>query len=165
MDFNNIKKIIQGFVSMKIAEDVSVDLSDERIEVEHTHTNGSTVLAILWVKVFQHPENFPVSAYSYRRHKNTDGSESLVVHIDDAQISVNLLTGKLTIDGHYALDWFKTRFLNVVWAFESNLEGPRELTPYPKEVPLKEKYNYYLRKDTKEGMVKHDFFQCYQPQL
>ncbi|XP_074658121.1 uncharacterized protein LOC141911056 [Tubulanus polymorphus] len=119
MDFESIEYEIQKFVSAKSAEKVFLEVKQTCISVKHSSKCGSTVLAILWVKVLQHANNFPASRYPYKKHKDHVGVEKLILKAEDVTITVYMKKGTIMIQGQFILDWFRRRFLELLERYDA----------------------------------------------
>ncbi|KAK7504733.1 hypothetical protein BaRGS_00003761, partial [Batillaria attramentaria] len=123
-----IEKEIQEFVFTRTGEKVRVDLGTEGqaaiVPVSH---HGSTVLGIFWLRVLQHPNNYPPQHYPYRQLYRAAGKHLVSLRVDTVNIMVCLVTGTLTICGTVALDWFVMRFSGIMTAYTKPPAGGQEL--------------------------------------
>lgn len=118
VDTPAIEHEIQDFVFKRIGERVRLDLGTEgQVAIAPVSPHGSTILGIFWVQVVQHPNNYPPRHYPYRHLYQAAGKHVVALGVDTVCITVCLATGKLTISGTLALDWFVMRFSGIMQAY------------------------------------------------
>ena len=125
-----IEKRLRTFVSTKTGEGVYLDVSKEgTVCIKHASKRGSTVLAIFWINVLQHRNNYPVKHFPYRKlYKSaTKGDDRIILHVDGVTLSVFMATGLLTICGLSAIEWFVDRFPEIMDGYEAPIQTPRGL--------------------------------------
>lgn len=129
-DYNYMENYIADFVDRHVSEKVYLQATPTIVTVQPVRKRGSILLAMFWVKVLQHKDNFPPQSVCYsgsRRqrtspnsgsnvsHSNGSGrSELISISVEAVTISVHLLTGALLIEGPSALDWFQRRIMDIV---------------------------------------------------
>ena len=120
---------LENFVKSKTAEEIYLDISRPRtVTIRHKAYGGSIALAIFWVNVLQSPNNYPVQQYPYRTLYDKNSHYKVVLRVDDVTITVNMVNGTLMIQGDFVLDWFLTRFSQVMTAFESEPRDPQPVS-------------------------------------
>ncbi|XP_041354358.1 uncharacterized protein LOC121372152 [Gigantopelta aegis] len=125
-----IEKHVRTFVSAKTGEMVYLDISKERtVCIKHVSKRGSTALAILWINVLQHPNNYPLKRFPYRKmyKRASKGDDRVILQVDGMKVSVFMASGTLTICGQFAIEWFVDRFPGIMDAYGSPIENPRAL--------------------------------------
>ncbi|XP_076464217.1 uncharacterized protein LOC143296266 [Babylonia areolata] len=117
-----IERQIQEFIFDRSGEKVRLNLGKEgQVAIETVSPHGSTVLGILWVKVLQHPNNYPVYRFPYRKLYKASGKHLLTLRVDTVTVTVCLATGQVTVSGCLAVDWFVLHFPEVLRVYQ---EGP-----------------------------------------
>ncbi|ELT88818.1 hypothetical protein CAPTEDRAFT_225167 [Capitella teleta] len=108
---SRLEKFIKDFVRKKTAEQVDLNLKENRISVADIRKKKCILLAKFWANVFQHENNYPISSYEYR--KNVD-DDLLKVTVDKTDIVIDMKTGELVMKGEFVYDWFDQNFWRVL---------------------------------------------------
>ena len=88
-----IEKEIQEFVFRRTGEQVKLDLGTEgQVSIEHVGHRGSIMLGTFWLKVLQHPNNYPVQQYPYRRLYKAAGKYQMSLRVDTVRVDVCLVS-------------------------------------------------------------------------
>ena len=75
-----IEKNIKQFVASKINEDVALDVSRyNTVSVKHGSKRGSIALAMFWLRVFRHQNNYPMPKYPYKEVYDKQGSNKVLL--------------------------------------------------------------------------------------
>lgn len=140
------EKGLEDFVKSKTAESVCLDLSTPSIVViKRKGKHGSILLGTFWMNVLQHPNNYPVQRYPYKKLYDKNGHYKVILRVDDVTMTVYMSTGTLTIQGSFVLDWFLKRFSKVMEYYDM---PPLEPQPVSDGYLEHEKnWNELMRKD------------------
>lgn len=147
-----IETKLEDFVRSRTAEVVQLDLSQPSIAViKRRGKHGSILLGTFWMRVLQHPNNYPVQRYPYKKLYDKNGHYKVVLRVDDVTISVYMSNGTLTIQGSFVLDWFLKRFSRVMDVYDM---PPLEPQPISDGYSEHEKnWNDLMRRDKeKQGI-------------
>ena len=88
-----IESMIQGFVFDRTGEKVKLVLgTEDQVAIEPISHHGSTMLGVFWLKVLQHPNNYPVEHYPYCKQYKAAGKHQVVLHVDTIKINVCLVS-------------------------------------------------------------------------
>lgn len=110
---------LEDFVKSKTAESVYLDLSaPSTIVIKRRGKHGSVLLGTFWMNVLQHPNNYPVQRYPYKKLYDKNRNYKVMLRVDDVSMTVYMSTGTLTIQGSFVLDWFQKRFAKVMDAYD-----------------------------------------------
>ncbi|XP_071080430.1 uncharacterized protein [Haliotis cracherodii] len=132
MDEPAIERDIRNFVATKTGERVYLYLAEtSTVSIRHVRKSGSTVLAIFWIKVLQHQNNYPMQHFPYRKlyGSGRSGEDRVVLSVDGVKLAVFMSSGMLQITGTYALEWFVDRFRGLMAAYTSPIDHPQPLRP------------------------------------
>ncbi|KAL8589686.1 hypothetical protein ACOMHN_027194 [Nucella lapillus] len=111
----DIERTIQEFVFDRTNEKVRLNLGTEgQVAIETVSPHGSTMLGVFWIRVLQHPNNYPVYRYPYKKLYKASGKHLVSLRVDTVTITVCLATGRVVISGTLALDWFAQRLGDVM---------------------------------------------------
>jgi hypothetical protein len=81
-----IERSIREFVYTKIQEQVFLDVSKSNtITVKHRSKHGSTALAMFWLRVLRHKNNYPMPKFPYKQLYDKHGN-------DKVKLSLKLLS-------------------------------------------------------------------------
>lgn len=140
------EKGLEDFVKSKTAESVCLDLSTPSIVViKRKGKHGSILLGTFWMNVLQHPNNYPVQRYPYKKLYDKNGHYKVMLRVDDVTMTVYMSTGTLTIQGSFVLDWFLKRFSKVMEYYDM---PPLEPQPVSDGYLAHEKnWNELMKKD------------------
>ena len=137
-----LESFIHEFILDKTQEKVELVLSKD-LEIRPINRKGSILLAIFWVKVLQHPTNYPTSHYPYQKIRLPGGkADHLIVRVDDVVITVDMATGKLTLQSGFVYQWFKENFVSLLKRYDpychpEKTTSSHDLKPLlPNKVPL-----------------------------
>ena len=73
-----IEKNIKAFVSSKTDEDVCLDVSKKNlISIKRRSKVGSIALAMFWLRVFRHQNNYPMPKYPYKELYDKQGNNKV----------------------------------------------------------------------------------------
>lgn len=123
-----IETFIKDFVWARTGETVYIDLSTPSVVlIRDVTVHGSTALAALWLNILQHPNNYPVLRYPYRKLYNKNGTYRVVLTVDDVTLTVSMTLGSLKMKGEFILHWFQSQFLKVLDAYEKSVSTPQPL--------------------------------------
>ncbi|XP_062574009.1 uncharacterized protein LOC134235860 [Saccostrea cucullata] len=140
---------LQDFVKSKTAESVYLDLSSPSIiVVKRRGKQGSILLGTFWMNVLQHPNNYPVQRYPYKKLYDKNGHYKVMLRVDDVSITVYMTTGTLTIQGSFVLDWFLKRFSKVMDAYDMPHLEPQPVSDGYLE--HEKKWTELMKKDAEE---------------
>ncbi|KAL3874356.1 hypothetical protein ACJMK2_037384 [Sinanodonta woodiana] len=124
-----IEKSIKHFVYSKIQEQVYLEVGQNlTISIKHRSKHGSTALAMFWMRVLRHQNNYPMPKYSYKELYDQKGNDKIILKVDDITITVFNKTGTLLIQGTMALEWFLNRFLYIMDAYDAPIHNPQPQT-------------------------------------
>ena len=99
-----IESMIQRFVFDRTGEKVKLVLgTEDQVAIEPISHHGSTMLGIFWLKVLQHPNNYPVEHYPYCKQYKAAGKHQMVLHVDTVKINVSLVSFSLLL-GYFCCD-------------------------------------------------------------
>ena len=88
-----MEKEIQAFVFGRTWEKVKLVLgTEDQVAIEPISHHGSTMLGIFWLKVLQHPNNYPVQHYPYSKLYKAAGKHQVTLHVDTVKISICLVS-------------------------------------------------------------------------
>lgn len=142
-----IETFIKDFVWARTGETVYTDLSTPSVVLlRDVKTSGSTALAALWLNILQHPNNYPVQRYPYRKLYQTNGTYKVVLTVDDVTLTVSMSLGSLKMKGEFILHWFQSHFLKVLDAYGR---------PWAHPQPLDDKYSKLRKTWENLPSVKH----------
>ncbi|CAG2209035.1 unnamed protein product [Mytilus edulis] len=142
-----IETFIKDFVWARTGETVYTDLSTPSVVLlRDVKTCGSTALAALWLNILQHPNNYPVQRYPYRKLYQTNGTYKVVLTVDDVTLTVSMSLGSLKMKGEFILHWFQSNFLKVLDAYGRPWANPQ---------PLDDKYSKLRKTWENLPSVKH----------
>ena len=123
-----VETFIKDFVWARTGEKVYVDLSTPSVVlIRDVTAYGSTALAALWLNILQHPNNYPVQHYPYRKLYQKNGTYNVVLSVDDVTLTVSMTLGSLRMKGEFILHWFQTQFLKVLDSSEKSFSSPQLL--------------------------------------
>ncbi|KAK3583324.1 hypothetical protein CHS0354_038934 [Potamilus streckersoni] len=124
-----LEKSIKNFVYSKIQEQVYLEVGKNlTIYIKHRSKHGSIALAMFWLRVMRHQNNYPMPKYSYKELYDQKGNDKIILKVDDITITVFNKTGTLTIQGTMALEWFLNRFLYIMEAYDAPICIPQPQT-------------------------------------
>ncbi|PAA76932.1 hypothetical protein BOX15_Mlig004046g5, partial [Macrostomum lignano] len=119
LSFQYLDDYVKRFVGEKTGLGVRVDLQTNWVAIKSLEANGSVALAMFWIKVLQHKDNYPTDRVHYHRGRDSEtGADRLLIRVDDVTICLNLSTGLLEISGPHVLQWIKKRFLKLLRAYD-----------------------------------------------
>ena len=73
-----IEKSIKNFVYSKIQEQVYLDVSQSNtVSIKHKSKHGSIALAMFWLRVLRHENNYPMPKYPYKDVYNKRGNNKV----------------------------------------------------------------------------------------
>ncbi|XP_067680544.1 uncharacterized protein [Haliotis asinina] len=130
MDEPAIERDIRNFVATKIGERVYLYLAEaSKVSIRHVRKSGSTLLAIFWIRVLQHENNYPMQQFPYRKlyGSGRSGEDRVILSVDGVKVAVFMSSGTLQITGTYALEWFVDRFRGLMDAYASPIDHPQPL--------------------------------------
>lgn len=116
-----IETYIKDFVKARTGERVYIDLSTPSVVlIRVVSALGSSALSAFWLNILQHPNNYPVQHYPYRRLYHKNGTYKVVLTVDDVTLTVSMTLGSLKMKGEFVLYWFQTQFLRVLYSYEKH---------------------------------------------
>ncbi|GFO14318.1 hypothetical protein PoB_004082300 [Plakobranchus ocellatus] len=129
---SEFEKDLSNTIYAKTGEHICINLPSENVvEVRAISRKGSMPLGIFWVHVFQHPNNYPVYSYPYKKLYHGKKDYELQLRVDGVNVTINLASGQLFIKGFHVVDWFVQRIPVLLQAYEKppGQCGPRAIEP------------------------------------
>ncbi|XP_053393623.1 uncharacterized protein LOC123524539 [Mercenaria mercenaria] len=124
-----IERSIKEFVYSKIQEQVYLDVSKSNtITVKHQSKHGSIALAMFWLRVLRHQNNYPMPKYPYKQLYDKNGSNKVILKVDSVTLTTFNSTGTLMIQGHFVLEWFVNVFPTIILAYDAPIKDPQRIS-------------------------------------
>lgn len=124
-----IEKSIKQFVYTKIQEQVYLDVSTSNtISVKHRSKHGSIALAMFWLRVLRHQNNYPMPKYPYKQLYDKNGYNKVILKVDSVTVTTFMSSGTLTIQGNFVLEWFVNVFPTIMEAYDAPVKDQQRIS-------------------------------------
>lgn len=121
-----LEKSIKEFVFSKTNEEVYLDISKSNIvSVKRKSKAGSVALAMFWLRVFRHQNNYPMPKYPYKELYDKQGNNKVILKVDTVTLTVFMSTGTVMIQGNLVIDWFLNHFPSIMAHYDAPVGGPQ----------------------------------------
>ncbi|WAR18213.1 hypothetical protein MAR_000051 [Mya arenaria] len=115
-----IEKSVREFVFAKIQEQVWLDVAKSNtICVQSRARQGSTALAMFWLRVLRHKNNYPMPKYPYKEVYDKQGTNKVILKVDSIKITTLMRCGTLIMQGSWVLEWFLNTFPTIIEAYDA----------------------------------------------
>lgn len=157
-----LEKSIKEFVFSKTNEEVYVDISRSNIiSVKRKSKAGSVALAMFWLRVFRHQNNYPMPKYPYKELYDKQGNNKVILKVDTVTLTVFMSTGTLMIQGNLILEWFLNHFPSIMAHYDAPVCGPQPKTDAHRQYTqkwegLEADYNIKKANEDAETRLKED---------
>ncbi|KAL4238585.1 hypothetical protein ACF0H5_003292 [Mactra antiquata] len=122
----DLEKYIKDFVYAKIQEMVYLDLAtNNTISVKHRSKHGSVALAMFWLRVLRHQNNYPMPKYPYKDTYDKNGYNKVILKVDSVTLTTFMNSGTLTIQGQFVLEWFVNVFKTILEAYDAPIRDSK----------------------------------------
>ncbi|KAH3844692.1 uncharacterized protein LOC127872855 isoform X2 [Dreissena polymorpha] len=120
-----IEKSVKDFVFSKIQEKVYLDVSTSNtICIKSCAKQGSIALAMFWLRVLRHQNNYPMPKFPYKDVYDKQGYYKVILKADSVTITTFMRCGTLVMEGSWVLEWFLNTFPAIMEGYDAPIRQP-----------------------------------------